>query len=203
MKLEKIAAESHLQNVHLMSREQLDKLHSLEVKQDLLEAENVKMRDCLQNTQWRNLDLSHNIRNLENEIVTLKTDNKNANMTLAEKEEELKNEKRKIDHWKKEFEDVNEFLNSKQLYVEKLEFEIVELQNLILEYEEKIEHTFKENSNKKSVFSEEESKKVSRVNAELELAERRIKEISLVKDEIITQNQEVCLFSVILVSNDF
>lgn len=191
MKLEKIAAETHLQNVHLMSREQLDKLQSLEMKQDLLEAENIKMRDCLQSTQWRNLDLSHNLRNLENEIVTLKTDNKNANMTLAEKDEELMNEKRKIDHWKREFEDVSEQVNSKQLYVEKLEFEIVELQNLIIEYEEKIESMSRDHLCKRKLIEKEESQMSFVSKEELDLAERKIRAISQVKDEIINQNEEM------------
>jgi len=191
LKVEKEAAEDHLRNVHLMSQDQLEKLQSLESKQDLLEADNCKMRDCLEQHQWRNLDLSHNIRNLENQVTSLQTNNKESQLRLAEKEEELTNEKRKIDHWKKEFEDVSELLNSKQVYVEKLEFEIVELQNLIMEYEEKIETLDNEHLKKKEDLKQEESLKVAEFEDKLLVAEQKMRDVSCARDEVITQNKKL------------
>ena len=101
------------------------------------------------------------------------------------------NRRRKIDHWKKEFEDVSELLNSKQVYVEKLEFEIVELQNLIMEYEEKIETLDDEHLKKKEDLKQEESLKVAEFEDKLLVAEQKMRDVSCARDEVITQNKKL------------
>ena len=81
-----------MNNVHLMSCEQLEKLQNLELKQDFLEAENNQMIKCIDDVEMSNRTLTGNILNLTKQIDNLNEDKKNLNLEINEKDVKLTNE---------------------------------------------------------------------------------------------------------------
>jgi len=154
----KLKAETELNNVHLMSWEQLEKLQNLELKQDFLEAENSQMIKCIDDVEMRNRTLTGNILNLTKQIANLNEDKKNLNLEITEQDVKLKNEVASGNRWKSEYQDIILSCQKKQDHIEDLEFELVEMQNLILEYESTIDKLIKENKDKEHEAAEENQK---------------------------------------------
>ena len=72
LKKERNLALQEQQKVALMSEDQLEKLHSLETQQDLMEAQNLKLKEDLLKYKVRNADLLNNIADLRSQLSLLK-----------------------------------------------------------------------------------------------------------------------------------
>ena len=110
LKSAKFKAENELENVHLMSWEQLEKLHNLEIKQDYLEAENNKMHQGLLEVEQKNKELIQNITNLEDQVQYLKSENKLKDLQILERNSQASEEEK---NWKKDFETISSSLENK------------------------------------------------------------------------------------------
>ena len=185
----KLKAENELNNVHLMSWDQLEKLQNLELKQDFLEDENHKMIHNFNQVEKKNSDLKQNITNLESQVEMLKKVNKSFNIELSEKENQLENEIRNQEHWKSEYEIIIQSCHKKQLLIEKLEFELVELENIIQDYEAKIAYLCRESSeNEKRLVKENEKLKWEYQN-DISNIEEKIQLISKERDNMKQKNE--------------
>ena len=187
----KLKAETELNNVHLMSWEQLEKLQNLELKQDFLEAENNQMIKCIDDVEMRNRTLTGNILNLTKQIANLNEDKKNLNLEITEQDVKLKNEVASGNRWKSEYQDIILSCQKKQDHIEDLEFELVEMQNLILEYESTIDKLIKENKDKEHEAAEENQKTMTEYSAKIDLIEIRLEEASEERDEVLRQNKQL------------
>ena len=185
----KLKAENELNNVHLMSWDQLEKLQNLELKQDFLEDENHKMIHNFNQVEKKNSDLKQNITNLESQVEMLKKVNKSFNIELSEKENQLENEIRNQEHWKSEYEIIIQSCHKKQLLIEKLEFELVELENIIQDYEAKIAYLCRESSeNEKRLVKENEKLKWEYQN-DISNIQEKIQLISKERDNMKQKNE--------------
>jgi len=191
LKSEKLKAENQLESVHLMSWEQLEKLHNLEIKQDYLEDENLKMHQGLQEVEEKNKELIQNITNLEDQVLYLKSENKSKDLQLLERNSHLSDEEKNQEYWKKEFETISSSLDKKEVLVEKLEFELVEMQNLIYEYEEKIDFLTKENKKKISVTYDMEKKNKDAIQKNFEDMKGNLEAVTKEKERLEQQNTVV------------
>ena len=187
----KLKAETELNNVHLMSWEQLEKLQNLELKQDFLEAENNQMTKCIDDVEMRNRTLTGNIFNLTKQIANLNEDKKNLNLEITEKDVKLTNEVASSNHWKSEYQDIILSCQKKQEHIEDLEFELVEMQNLILEYETTIDKLIKENKDKEHEVSKENQKTTAEYTAKIDLIESKLLVASKERDEVLRQNKQL------------
>ena len=191
LKSEKLKAENQLESVHLMSWEQLEKLHNLEIKQDYLEDENLKMHQGLQEVEEKNKELMQNITNLEDQVLYLKSENKSKDLQILERNSHLSDEEKNQEYWKKEFETISSSLDKKEVLVEKLEFELVEMQNLIYEYEEKIDFLTKENKKKISVTYDMEKKNKDAIQKNFEDMKGNLEAVTKEKERLEQQNTVV------------
>ena len=187
----KLKAEAELNNVHLMSWEQLEKLQNLELKQDFLEAENNQMTKCIDDVEMRNRTLTGNIFNLTKQIANLNEDKKNLNLEITEKDVKLTNEVASSNHWKTEYQDIILSCQKKKEHIEDLEFELVEMQNLILEYETTIDKLIKENKDKEHEVSKENQKTTAEYTAKIDLIESKLLVASKERDEVLRQNKQL------------
>jgi len=187
----KLKAEAELNNVHLMSWEQLEKLQNLELKQDFLEAENNQMTKCIDDVEMRNRTLTGNIFNLTKQIANLNEDKKNLNLEITEKDVKLTNEVASSNHWKTEYQDIILSCQKKKEHIEDLEFELVEMQNLIVEYETTIDKLIKENKDKEHEVSKENQKTTAEYTAKIDLIESKLLVASKERDEVLRQNKQL------------
>ena len=187
----KLRAETELNNVHLMSWEQLEKLQNLELKQDFLEAENSQMIKCIDDVEMKNKTLTGNILNLTGQLTNLSEDNKNLNLEISKTEARLLDEVASSEHWKSQYEDLIQSCEKKQELVEKLEFEVVEMQNLILDYECTIDKLVKESKDKEDEAVKENHKTKSEYLAKIDLFESRLMEASEERTKVVQQNKQL------------
>ena len=174
-----------------MSWEQLEKLQNLEVKQDFLEVENNQMSKCIEEVRLKNNGMVGNIMNLESKIAKLSEENKETNLALAEKDAKLDIEIESSKHWKSEYEDILQSCQKKQQHVEKLEYELFEMQNLILEYESSIEKLTKESINEENKLKKECQKKNDEYLTQIDLFESRLMEATEERNKVIQQNKKL------------
>merc|ERR1739838_1258033 len=73
--VEKCKALDELKQTQVMSRDQLEKLCNLELKQDLLEVENMQARKNLMKSECKNDELAKNFSVLQNEKQKLVSEN--------------------------------------------------------------------------------------------------------------------------------
>ena len=119
----------------------------------------------------------------------LKKVNKSFNIELSEKENQLENEIRNQEHWKSEYEIIIQSCHKKQLLIEKLEFELVELENIIQDYEAKIAYLCRESSeNEKRLVKENEKLKWEYQNDISDIQEK-IQLISKERDNMKQKNE--------------
>ena len=187
----KLKAETELNNVHLMSWEQLEKLQNLELKQDFLEAENSQMNKCIEEVETKNKTLTGNILNLTGQITIIREDNENLNLELTKKDSKLANEVASSKYWKSQYEDLIESCEKKQELIEKLEFEVVEMQNLILDYEATIEKLVKESKVTEDETLKNNNKIKSEYLAKIDLFESRLIEASEERKKVVQQNKQL------------
>ena len=187
----KLRAETELNNVHLMSWEQLEKLQNLELKQDFLEAENSQMIKCIDDVEMKNKTLTGNILNLTGQLTNLSEDNKNLNLEISKTEARLLDEVTSSEHWKSQYEDLIQSCEKKQELVEKLEFEVVEMQNLILDYECTIDKLVKEIKDKEDEAVKANHKTKSEYLAKIDLFESRLMEASEERTKVVQQNKQL------------
>ena len=174
-----------------MSWEQLEKLQNLELKQDFLEAENSQMIKCIDDVEMKNKTLTGNILNLTGQLTNLSEDNKNLNLEISKTEAKLLDEVASSEHWKSQYEDLIQSCEKKQELVEKLEFEVVEMQNLILDYECTIDKLVKESKDKEDEAVKENHKTKSEYLAKIDLFESRLMEASEERTKVVQQNKQL------------
>ena len=174
-----------------MSWEQLEKLQNLELKQDFLEAENSQMNKCIKEVEMKNKTLTGNILNLTEQITNTSEDNKNLNLELTEKDSKLANEVASTKYWKSQHVDLIQSCEKKQELIEKLEFEVVEMQNLILDYESTIDKLVKESKVKEDDAFKDSHKAKSEYLAKIVLFESRLIEASEERKKVVKQNKQL------------
>ena len=72
---EKRNAMNDLKDTQVMSNDQLEKLYNLEKKQDLLEVENSRIKECLKQSDENNKELTKNINTLRAQMTKLDSEN--------------------------------------------------------------------------------------------------------------------------------
>ena len=187
----KLRAETELNNVHLMSWDQLEKLQNLELKQDFLEAENSQMNKCIEEVEMKNKTLTGNILNLMGQMKNMSEDNKKLNIEVTKKDSKLANEVASSKHWKSQYEDLIQSCEKKQELIEKLEFEVVEMQNLILDYESTIDKLIKESKVKEDETLKDNHKTKSEYLAKIDFFESRLIEASEERKKVVQQNKQL------------
>merc|ERR1712106_608413 len=83
---EKLKAVNDLRQTQVMSDDQLEKLYNLEAKQDLLEVENSRIKECLEQSDENNKVLSQDSDILQSRIIKLHSENEKLIQTITKKE---------------------------------------------------------------------------------------------------------------------
>merc|ERR1719220_753040 len=95
LKKERNFAFQEQQKVALMSEDQLQKLHSLESVQDLMEVQNLKLKEDLLHYKIRNTDLLNNIADLRSQLSLLKEEKENISREISWGKSQLQKRKEK------------------------------------------------------------------------------------------------------------
>ena len=83
---EKLNAVNDLKDTQVMSNDQLEKLYNLEKKQDLLEVENSRIKECLKQSDENNKELTQNINTLRAQMTKLDSENEKLKQKVVTRE---------------------------------------------------------------------------------------------------------------------
>ena len=83
---EKLNAMNDLKDTQIMSNDQLEKLYNLEKKQDLLEVENSRIKECLKQSDEKNNELIKHLNPLRAKIIKLHSENEKLIQNVVKKE---------------------------------------------------------------------------------------------------------------------
>ena len=170
LKKERNFALQEQQKVALMSEDQLQKLHSLESVQDLMEVQNLKLKEDLLHYKIRNTALLNNIADLRSQLSVLK--------------EEKENISREISWGKSQVQKRKEKTEETENMVQELENNIARLETII---EENCQEMFElqENSKKQiHLLEENHVKEKTELMAQIALFASEIKTMKAEKIDI-------------------
>ena len=83
---EKLNAVNDLKDTQVMSNDQLEKLCNLEKKQDLIEVENLRIKECLKQSDENNKELTKNINTSNAQMIKLHSENEKLKQKVVKKE---------------------------------------------------------------------------------------------------------------------
>ena len=169
LNMEKKMAIKERKKVSLMSDDQIDKLQDLERTQDLMEVQNLKLKEDLLSFKRRNKELVNNVEDLRNQVNLLKKEKENLSREI----------KRKMSTIESTQYESKEFL-SPTFIMEELEKTIEFLEKTIGEHKNEI------------IILKENSKKELKLLEEIHEKERGnlISQISSLEAEILSMRKE-------------
>ena len=173
-----------------MSNDQLEKLFNLEQKQDLLEVENSRIKECLEERDENNKVLGQNIDIMQSRIVELHEENENLIQTIARKEID-------IDSLQKEIIEINaEYKNNMNIEKDKKECEnqlmikeaeLKEIKEEMKQLEDCYNKSIKDNHHQKMKHNSE----ISSFTNEYERQKRKlVDQIRSLEDELERKHEE-------------
>ena len=114
-----------LKDIQEMSNDQLEKLYNLEKKQDLLEVENSRIKECLKQSYENNTELTQIINTLRAQIIELHSKTEKLKQKVVKREKYIQELKDEMDEVKSRFKEYSNLEKMKEDYENQLHLKAI------------------------------------------------------------------------------